>query len=890
LGKAQANLLYANLPLSALVSLICALMVGWLLNGGPDAWLLNGWLACMLLLQVVRLEHARRYRRAAPLDAAAVRGWLRWFIAGTLAAGLLWGLLAGWLFPDGDPVAQTFLAIVLAGLSGGAVTTLSVSLPAMLLFTLPTLGPLAVRFAMQGATTGWMLSFLVCLFIFGLLAAGRRAGRTINENEVLRLDLEAREALLEQVNHELRGVFDNVRQFFALLDADGRLLRGNRTAVELCGGRSEAEITGLALVDAPCWQAEQRAPLQQAFAAALAGSEVRRELPLQRADGTQAILDLHVGRLADPAGGAYRLVVTATDLTDRIAAETRLRGSEEKFRRLVERSLVGVYIVDGARFSYVNPVFAEIFGYRPEEIVGALTVVDLVAEQDRKTVAENIRQRLAGEVESLRYTFLGQHRDGHPVEVEVMGTRAEIDGRPVIIGTLLDITENRRSQRDVERLANYDVLTELANRRLLAEAAERMIADARRSNRPLTFMFLDLDRFKNVNDVFGHGSGDRLLVQVGRRLQRCLRDNDLVARMGGDEFGFLLPDSDVSAAAAIARRLIGVLDRPFEVDGQVVRIGCSIGIAELTDSEPDFATLARCTDIAMYRAKRRGNSYAFYESGEALMISTRFALENDLRAALATGALQVHYQPRIDLQSGRYDSVEALARWDHPERGAIPPGVFVPIAEESGLVRELGSFMLRRACEDLAGWHAAGLMVRMAVNLSVFELQDPDLVARIARTLEHYGLAGEWLEVEITESVAMSDPEANCATLERLKALGMHLSIDDFGTGYSSLSYLKKLPADYLKIDRSFVDGVTASGERNTDADIVRAIIALAQGLQLEVIAEGVEAPDQEAFLRAHGCHYAQGYHYCRPEPEQVIRQRLRAQYSHLHLVGNGLA
>ncbi|HEY5790489.1 MAG TPA: GGDEF domain-containing phosphodiesterase, partial [Gammaproteobacteria bacterium] len=301
-------------------------------------------------------------------------------------------------------------------------------------------------------------------------------------------------------------------------------------------------------------------------------------------------------------------------------------------------------------------------------------------------------------------------------------------------------------------------------------------------------------------------------------------------------------------------------------------------IALVGPQEQDFDTLARCADIAMYRAKRRGNSYAFYVPGEAGEVTSRFALEGELRKALADGTIEVYYQPRINLETGRYDSVEALARWHHPEQGAISPGIFVAIAEESGQVGALGRHVMEVACRDLVAWRKRGIAVRMAVNLSVFELQDPDIVLRIARTLQHHRVDGSWLEIEVTESAAMSDPEANVATLEQLKALGIDLAIDDFGTGYSSLSYLKRLPADFLKIDRSFVDGVTQDDGRSIDADIVRAIIALAQSLELQVIAEGIEEAGQEQFLRRHGCQLAQGFYYCKPQPEAAMLAILEAQ------------
>jgi diguanylate cyclase (GGDEF)-like protein len=373
-----------------------------------------------------------------------------------------------------------------------------------------------------------------------------------------------------------------------------------------------------------------------------------------------------------------------------------------------------------------------------------------------------------------------------------------------------------------------------------------------------------LNRFKDVNDTFGHHCGDLLLQQIAQRLCHTLRDSDTVARLGGDEFAVLLPRADEVGAMRIGRKIVAALDESFEVEGQVFDVGVSIGCALYPDHGEDATSLMRRADVAMYVAKRTEVGYATYSSDQDEHSPDRLALMSDLRAATAGDQLSLHYQPQIDIKTGSVDHVEALARWRHPERGFVPPDTFICLAEETGLIKPLTKWVLNEALRQRAAWQASGLDIRVAVNLSARSLHDPELVDTITDLLQVWGVNAPCLEVEITESAIIVDPDRAMKTLTRLHEMGVWISIDDFGTGYSSLAHLKRLPVDQIKIDRSFVMDMT---ENVDNAFIVRSIIDLSHNLGLKVVAEGVENQETLDMLAAMDCDMAQGYHLSKPLP-----------------------
>ena len=449
---------------------------------------------------------------------------------------------------------------------------------------------------------------------------------------------------------------------------------------------------------------------------------------------------------------------------------------------------------------------------------------------------------------------------------------------------LSDITERKQAEERLHHLAYYDALTGLPNRTLLAKLLDQALTVAQRGGQGGGLLFIDLNRFKVINDTLGRRSGDELLRQVSLRFRATLREQDLVARLGGDEFAIGLFDiGQHYEAGMVAQKLLAALVPPFLIDGHTLRLDASIGIAVAPQDGADAETLLRHADIAMARAKRDQDggdgraAVAYYSQDMNHGMRERMVLENGLRHALGHHQLRLHYQPKFALDSGRIIGAEALVRWLHPERGLLPPGDFIPLAEETGLVVALGEWVLEAACRQAQAWQRAGLApFRIAINVAAREFTS-GLPARVGAVLARYGLAADWLELEITESTLMHDIERVIGIMDSIKRLGVSLALDDFGTGYSSLSYLKRFPISTLKIDRSFTLGIPIDAN---DCAIASTIISIGQQLQHKVIAEGVETAEQLAFLKASGCDEVQGYLFARPLPADQFEALLRANWS----------
>ncbi len=422
----------------------------------------------------------------------------------------------------------------------------------------------------------------------------------------------------------------------------------------------------------------------------------------------------------------------------------------------------------------------------------------------------------------------------------------------------------------IQKMATHDTLTGLPNRALFNETLVHAIGQAQRHRRPLALFFLDMDRFKNINDTLGHPVGDRVLLEAGRRLTGAVRASDMVARLGGDEFVLLVEDfADGSDLSDIAAKILGAFGPTFTVDGQELALSASIGICTFPEDGNDAQTLLSNADIAMYRAKEHGrNRHCFYAAELNQLSQERLALEAALKHALAREEIEIYYQPKIEFGGGRVTGVEALIRWHHPQLGLLLPDRFVPLAEETGLIIPIGYWTLRRVCERIRRWKEQGFSLSVAVNLSASQFHEPELVKELAAILWATGASAQHLELEITETMVMKDPDRAVAVMEQLRAMGVRLSIDDFGTGHSSLGYLKRFPIDRLKVDRSFVRELPHNGD---DAAITRAVIALAHSLKMTVVAEGVEDQLQFDMLREQGCDEFQGY-FCRPPlPESEL-------------------
>jgi diguanylate cyclase (GGDEF)-like protein len=436
------------------------------------------------------------------------------------------------------------------------------------------------------------------------------------------------------------------------------------------------------------------------------------------------------------------------------------------------------------------------------------------------------------------------------------------------------LVQASRAEQHVRHLAYNDPLTGLPNRSMFMEQLGSLLNRVRRKGQMMAILFLDLDRFKMVNDTLGHDVGDLLLKAVAERINRCVRSGDLVARLGGDEFTIILDNiSTHKVAASVAEKICHALAEPFTFIGQEMYVSTSIGISLCPQDGADIGSLMKHADTAMFKAKDRGGQYQFYETGMEAAVSKQLELQNDLRRALEREELSVHYQPQADLGSGKIIGMEALVRWQHPTNGYIPPNEFIPLAEETGLIHEVGKWVLRRACRQTQHWLEQGFgPLRVSVNLSGIQLERADCAEHVAAVLNETGLSPDHLELEITESTIMEHPEDVVSTLDDLKQMGITLAIDDFGTGYSSLSYLKRFPIDLLKIDASFVRDITTDPD---DKALISGIIALAKSLRLQVIAEGVETHDQKTFLQEQGCDQMQGYYLSKPLPAQVFEEQI---------------
>lgn len=597
----------------------------------------------------------------------------------------------------------------------------------------------------------------------------------------------------------------------------------------------------------------------------------RIELRLQRKQQSPLLVEL-TGRLVKPFSVQQSkeleenyLLVNIVDISARKQVEEELRLAAKVF----ENSDEGILITNHqGRIVKVNPAFTTVTGYDADEVIGK-----------SPSILKSYKQT----VEFYRQMWNKINRDGQ-WQGEIWNKRKNGDlylewlsinaisnqhGKAShYIGIFSDITHRRHAEKQIEIMAHYDALTDLPNRVLLNERLKHDIVDATRHKKWIAVLFLDLDRFKVLNDTLGHFMGDLLLQGVAKRLKQCVRESDTVARFGGDEFVVVLPDFENREAAIlhtaeIANKILSELMKPFDLSGNKFMTSTSIGFAFFPKDGHSVAELIKNADAAMYHAKAMGrNNYQYYSDTMRKQALTRSNLENDLRSALENNELILYYQAIIDLQTKEIIGFEALLRWNHPKRGLILPDLFIPIAEETGLIVSIGQWVLNEACQQLKQWHLEGRIIKIAVNLSARQFMQHDLVSSVKYILEVYQLPAQYLELEITESMIMHNMDETTHILKKLKQLGVSISLDDFGTGYSSLTCLKQFPIDVLKIDRSFVRDIL---EVHDDRVIVNSIIAIAHHMNLEIITEGIEQAAQADYLKNQGCQFGQGYFFALP-------------------------
>jgi diguanylate cyclase (GGDEF)-like protein/PAS domain S-box-containing protein len=676
--------------------------------------------------------------------------------------------------------------------------------------------------------------------------------------------------------------------------------RCNRRLEEMTGhaaGGLQGRGTEVLFAEADEWRSATAA----AYGATVPGETLRTEHLFRRTDGSTFVAR-GIGRRVDPGAAEKEWIWIIEDITEQRAAEEAIRRALAEQELILANATVGIAFLRNRTYRRCNPRFEEMFGLGPGEMLGRTAAFLFPG---RRAYAETSRAALSELAAGRGYTAELQLRrkDGSPFWCKVVGkaidpahlgegsiwiyddisaehaaresleaSRAALE-RAVAERTAELESANRRLEQEIgerkqaeeraQHLADHDVLTGLPNRRLLEDRLTQALALSYRNRRQTAVMFVDLDRFKTINDSLGHATGDALLKEVARRLVHELRGVDTICRLGGDEFVIVLPEIKRAADAAhVAQKLAESVERPIALDGRELHVTPSIGIAVFPDDGRDAATLIRNADAAMYHAKEMGRAnHQFFTDQMNLAASRRLTLENDLRRALQKGELSVHYQPIIELKAGCTVAHEALLRWQHPDRGLVLPSEFVQLAEDTGLILGIGEWVLREACR-WATFIGAERGLTVSVNLSARQFHDPKLAKLVAQALEESGLPPRLLELEITESTLMQHTEVTLATLGKLKRLGISLSVDDFGTGYSSLAYLKRFPVDKLKIDRSFVADLP--GDKDAQA-IIAAIVGLARALGLQVVAEGVETESQMEFLQRCGCDFIQGFLAGRP-------------------------
>ena len=708
-------------------------------------------------------------------------------------------------------------------------------------------------------------------------------------------------AQLRLALREQEVVLDNAGVGIAFIKRRA-VVRCNQRFAEIYGFSAPADALGQSSQSLYPDEAAFHRLGEAAYPVMATGLPYKSEVQMRRQDGSLFWTHL-TGTLVNPANTDEGSIWIVDDIDEQRGAETLLQSVLREQKLILDNAMVGIVFLRHRQVTRCNQAFEQLFGYAPGELDGSSSRQWYLTEEDWIAAGEQCYAPFAAG-EAFVGEMLLRSKDGSAIHCEVRAKA--IDSRDLDQGSIwitMDITarkaaemallqaridleklvevrtmelqqtvmaletkaaEQVEAQAHIQRLAHYDSLTGLPNRSLLHDRCRLALAAAQRNGQSVALMFLDLDHFKNVNDSLGHRVGDEVLIELGVRLKAAVREQDTVSRLGGDEFILLLPDTDVQGAARVAEKLLQAALMPFQIEQHELTVTPSVGIAIYPKDGTDIDTLSKCADAAMYRAKGDGrNSYRFFTPEIQANSDRALLLGNALRRALERNQLALHYQPQISMETGKTVGAEALLRWEHPELGSVSPAEFIPIAESSGLILPIGEWVIRTAVEQLAAWMKRGMpSLIMAVNLSSVQFRHADLPQRVSSILADAQVDPGLLELELTEGVAMTHPQAAIAVMDDLHRRGVRMSIDDFGTGYSSLSYLKRFQVYKLKIDQSFVRDIT---EDPDDKAIVGAIISMASSLGLKTIAEGVETEGQLAFLRSRGCTEAQGYHFSRP-------------------------
>jgi len=664
---------------------------------------------------------------------------------------------------------------------------------------------------------------------------------------------------------ELRSLLQGIPDQIWVKDTEGRYVAGNESFFEMLG-RSEDEVLGRRLHEiSDDDQAKRISELDKTI--------LETKLPVHWVEtkladsGKLKYYSISKVPIYDHKGGTIGILGVSRDITEHKVMEDTLRHSEQQFRAVVESSPNGIVMVDEAgKVTLVNKEVERAFGYTRRELLSkpfeALVpnFVPSASERDPMSTAK----------------LYGVRKDGSEFPVLVGLTPVNTGDGSFILATVSDLSEQARAEEKIRKLALFDDLTSLPNRNLFVQNLEVSLTQAVSAQSKLSVLALNLDRFKLINDSLGHEAGDHLLREVAARLRETLREKDFLARLGADDFVIIAPST--GDLGALANKILEVVSRPIIVQGKEQQVTACIGISSYPHDAAEASELHRLAELALGYAKEKGSgTFEFYTELLEHRTARRLAIEAGLRGALDRGEFTLHFQPIVDIREGRATGAEALLRWKHADLGNVPPDQFIPVAEGSGAITEIGAWVLREACAAAGRWIASGKELGyISVNLSPSQLHDPQLQSAIIDSLATSGLRPDQLQLEITEGMVMEDPVASINQLKELKGLGISIAMDDFGTGYSSLAYLKRLPIDRIKIDRSFVLDIPQDADSTA---IVRSIIGLAKGLRRTLVAEGVETAEQVAFLQNLGCESVQGYFFSRPVPESDFLELCGKQF-----------
>ncbi|HCG40556.1 EAL domain-containing protein [Stutzerimonas xanthomarina] len=922
----RTRLLYRGSRVPAWLLLLATLVLGvvlWGEQGGVELGLWLGWMGALALL---RLQQIFAFNRVSP-EAQAAPCW-RWrFVVGSGASALSLCYAMVVLVPADVFVTQALLYGLIGSVVVAASVAYGVCLPAFFSFAVPSLLPTGLLLMTSGhpLQQGWGLLAMIVLATLSLI--GWQISRLVSDGLeqrlhkqqlIERLENAGREAdqlnrrlasEVEQRRHaekQLRSAYDGLEQRVAERTAELAQL-----AEEL--GESEARLnlaldaSGLGLWD---WDLqnnhvhhsrlevvfgigrqhrydEDGSPLPDIHPKDLDGvrailiahlkgesEQFAVEYRALRADGSEIWLEDR-GRVIqrDAAGRALRMIGTRRDIS-----ELRRQAEQQRLAATVfEAASEGMVIMnDHYRVLAVNDACCALSGYSREELLGH-SVARIAGSPESQRQYQTMREALElhghwqGELIETR-----KSGEVYPQWVQLREVRDANDSVTHVVAFISDLSVRRKIEERLRYLTHYDDLTGLANRGLLKERLHEACQRVRRNGRNMAVLYIDLDRFKLLNESLGHEAADALLREMSRRITQTLADADTIARLSGDEFVVLFDAyGSLSSLAHLGSRLLQRIRKPLIIDEQELVISASIGVSLMPDNSRDAEVLLRQANMAMQQAKHLGgNTLQFFTDRPQASSMQYLQLENQLRKALEVGQLEVFYQPRLSLADDALEAAEALVRWRHPQRGLVAPAHFIPLAEETGLIIPLGEFVLREACRQARQWQQDGLAeIRVSVNLSVKQLRQGNFVSLVRQVLEETGLPATMLELELTESQLLDDIDNAISISEQLRALGVRLAIDDFGTGFSSLSYLKRFPVDYVKIDRSFISELEHSSQ---DAAITRAIIAMVHSLERKVVAEGVETQAQMDFLKANQCDEIQGYLLSPPVPAEQFAELLR--------------